>query len=140
MKAKRSSAIARYYLAGLLGLMALGQLLSWQDFTSIVGTYGQGDAITAVLAPLLTGLEIFAAIGLLQPRMQVRRWAAYAALTVTLLWALLAVQAFARGLTLDNCGCFGRFLGQPLRWWILLEDAAFVALAVYVWRRLIRRS
>jgi hypothetical protein len=133
-------ALARYYLAGLLALMALGQLLSWIDFNDIIVTYGLGSGVSSTLAPLLTGLEIFAAVGLLQSRPQLRLWASYAALAATVIWAALAVQAFVRGLALDNCGCFGRFLGQPLRWWILLEDVAFVALAVYVYRKLTRRT
>lgn len=35
---------------------------------------------------------------------------------------VLGAQAFARGLAVDNCGCFGVYLGQPLRWWVPLQD------------------
>lgn len=31
---------------------------------------------------------------------------------------------------LENCGCFGVHLGQPLRWRVLAQDASFVASAV----------
>jgi len=44
----------------------------------------------------------------------------------------LVLQAFARGLALHNCGCFGVHPGQPLPWWGLLEDAEFVARAGWV--------
>lgn len=47
----------------------------------------------------------------------------------------LGIQAFARGLALDNCGCFGVYAAQPLRWWVLVEDVEVVALAVWVVRR-----
>lgn len=56
-----------------------------------------------------------------------------------MIWSALAVQAFARGLAVENCGCFGVHLGQSLRWWVLLEDAEFVALAAWV-RRTERHS
>jgi hypothetical protein len=45
-------------------------------------------------------------------------------------WAILAAQAFARGLVLDNCGCFGTYLAQPLRWYVLVEDAL---MQLYAW-------
>jgi hypothetical protein len=58
---------------------------------------------------------------------------------VAVVWSLLAAQAFARGLAVGNCGCFGVRLGQPLRWWVLVEDAEFVALAVWVRRQVTQR-
>ena len=42
------------------------------------------------------------------------------------------VRILATYLALHNCGCFGVHLGQPLQWWVLLEDAEFVALAAWV--------
>lgn len=60
-----------------------------------------------------------------------RRSGSLLALAVAMIWSALAVQAFARGLAVENCGCFGVHLGQSLRWWVLLEDAEFVALAAW---------
>ncbi|MGH8975586.1 MAG: MauE/DoxX family redox-associated membrane protein, partial [Acidimicrobiia bacterium] len=85
----------------------------------------------AVLDPaarLLVGLEAVAAVALL------RRWRGGEVLAVAaaVVWATAGVTAFARGLSLQNCGCFGSHLQQPLRWWILVEDAEFVALAGWV--------
>ena len=57
---------------------------------------------------------------------------AAAALAVTIAWSALALSAFARGEAVENCGCFGVYLAQPLRWWVLLEDLEFVALGVWV--------
>jgi hypothetical protein len=55
-------------------------------------------------------------------------------------WSALGLEAFARGLVLHNCGCFGVHLGQPLRWWVLAEDAEFVALAAWVRASLSRQA
>ena len=52
-----------------------------------------------------------------------------------LLWSALGVPAFARGLALENCGCFGALWRQELRWWVPLEDAYLLGLSVWlVWR------
>lgn len=42
---------------------------------------------------------------------------------VSVVWTGLAVQAYARGLTVANCGCFGIYLRQRLSWFVLLQDA-----------------
>jgi hypothetical protein len=55
---------------------------------------------------------------------------------VALTWSALGAQAFARGLALESCGCFGVHLGQPLRWWVLLEDVELIVWSVLVWRRI----
>ncbi|MBA2536909.1 MAG: hypothetical protein H0V20_05675 [Actinobacteria bacterium] len=86
------------------------------------------------LAGGLVGAEIVAAVGLLAsasvPR-PIARAAGLSGLLVAVMWTALAAQAFARGLELDNCGCFGAYLAQPLRWWVLIEDAYMLVLAWY---------
>lgn len=42
---------------------------------------------------------------------------------VSVVWSLLAVQAYARGLAVANCGCFGVYLAQRLSWFVLLQGA-----------------
>lgn len=42
---------------------------------------------------------------------------------------VLLSSALARGLNLDNCGCFGVFLARPLRWYSPLEDLALIAVS-----------
>lgn len=67
-----------------------------------------------------------------------RPTAAWVGPGVASLWSVLAVQAFVRGLVVPNCGCFGVYLSQSLAWWVLLEDATFVALGVLVVHRVSR--
>lgn len=125
--------MARRILAIILLAMALGQLTNPIAFIDIIETYEVGGRTFAwVLGFGLFIGEVTGGIGLLLPTPPKRRLASRIALVVTLVWSALALQAFARGLALDNCGCFGVHLAQELRWWILLEDAEFVALAVWV--------
>lgn len=124
----------RYYLGGLLALMALGQAVSWDAYSAALDTYGIGPLGTTTAVTLFAG-EVMVAAGLvlgLRPRAT-----AIGAVIVTALWSALAVQAFARGLFVPNCGCFGRFLSQELRWWVLLEDVAFVGYALLHLRRVL---
>lgn len=114
--------------------MAIGQLSDLGGFVGILETYRLGGGITAaVLAPALVAGELLAGIGLLRSRTGHRP--ATMAVAVGATWTVLAALAFARGLDLPNCGCFGVHAGQPLRWWVLVEDAQFIALALWVRHR-----
>lgn len=127
-------AVARTLLGILLFAMAVGQLSDLGGFVDIVATYQiGGDAMAWVFAVGLIVAELASGLGLLVPTQPARRrQAATAALVVAAAWMTLAVQAFARGLVVPNCGCFGVHLGQELRWWVLLEDAEFLVLALWV--------
>ncbi|MEJ7798455.1 MAG: MauE/DoxX family redox-associated membrane protein [Solirubrobacteraceae bacterium] len=128
--------IARIYLGVLLALMAVGQLASLRSFVDAIEDYRVAGPFAAILAAALIALELAAAVGLLLAiAARARRAAAWLALAVAVAWSLLALQGLARGLELDNCGCFGRFLSQPLTLWVIPQDAIFVALAIVVVRR-----
>lgn len=107
--------------------MAAGQLASLSEFVEILRTYDVGSP--GATAGTLIAVELLAATGMLAAR--TRRAGSLAAVGVATLWSLLALQAFARGLEIDNCGCFGAYLSQPLRWWVLVQDALFVAAALW---------
>lgn len=127
--------IARWVFGALLLLMALGQFLSPSEFIDAIGSYRlAGDAGSRVLAWFLLLLQALAGAGLLWGSPRLRPVAGWAGLAVALAWSALAVQAFARGLSIPNCGCFGRFLAQELSWWVLVQDAYFVVLALLALR------
>ena len=132
----RRQSPARILLAVLLMAMAAGQLSDVGAFTRILGTYRvlPGDVPTFA-AWTFIATEALAGVALLRRA----RYGANLAAVVALVWTVLATQAFVRGLPIDNCGCFGVHLGQELRWWVLVEDAEFLALAAWV-RRGARRG
>jgi Methylamine utilisation protein MauE len=118
----------------LLAAMAVGQLASLDAFEDALSSYELPGGLQTAVVIGLPALEVLAALGLLGARVLPRR-AAYAAgllgLVVAVAWTLLAVQAFARGLAVENCGCFGAYLAQELRWWVLLEDGYLLLLALW---------
>ena len=124
--------VARPILAVLLLAMAAGQLLDPAGFFDILETYDVGpEALVPVVGLVLIAGEVVGGVALLT-KVDI---GPPVALAVALRWTALGVQAFARGLALPNCGCFGVYLSQPLRWWVLVQDAEFVALAWWVRRR-----
>lgn len=122
---------ARILLAVLLVAMAVGQLSDVGAFARILGTYRvlPGD-LTTLAAWVLIATEALAGVALLRGA----GGGATLATAVAVIWTVLGTQAFVRGLPIANCGCFGVHLGQELRWWVLLEDAEFIALAAWVRR------
>jgi Methylamine utilisation protein MauE len=127
--------LARIYLGVLLAAMAFGQVVSAGAFFDAIESYevgGRGAAVAVAVA--IIALEAGGAAGLLAGRfVRVRvTTGAWLALGAAVVWSALALQGLARGLDVDNCGCFGAYLSQPLTWWVVPQDAIFVALAAYV--------
>lgn len=118
--------------APLLLAMAAGQLASLDRFEEALRGYRVFGDLAPAVAVAVPAVEAFVAVALLFRRRlpsRVVTGAGVAGLVVAAFWSLLAAQAFARGLALENCGCFGAYLAQELRWWVLLEDAEFLVLA-----------
>jgi hypothetical protein len=107
--------------------MAIGQALSWNAYVTAVTSHGLGRAARPT-AVAIFALEVIVAVGLLADIYSTPT--AALAVIVSTGWAVIALQAFIRRRNVPNCACFGRFMRQELRWWVLLEDAAFVGLAV----------
>lgn len=125
-------------LARLLALLhlaaAAGKLLDVTGFIAVLQDYRLfPSGLLPVLAGALIALEVSIAMGL-----AVRRWRKVAAMAAAgLAAAFLAVLSLtlARGIALDNCGCFGTFLPRPLTGWTLVQDAALLLLCVALARR-----
>ncbi|WP_156727072.1 MauE/DoxX family redox-associated membrane protein [Streptomyces apocyni] len=123
--------ILRLVLGALFAAMAAGQLASFGAMPDIISAYGltSGSASTTLVILLIAAEAVVAAWFLARPRSRALA-PVWIYTGVFLLWTLLTLQAFVRGLDLDNCGCFGNYLRQPLRWWVLIEDAL---LLLYAW-------
>ena len=123
----------------LLAGMAAGQLASLDVFENALASYELLGGLLPAAVIGVPALEVLAALGLLGSRLLPRRavrTAGVLGVVVAIVWSLLAVQAFARGLAVENCGCFGAYLAQELRWWVLLEDAYQLLLAFLAARSL----
>ena len=123
----------------LLAGMAAGQLASLDVFENALASYELLGGLLPAAVIGVPALEVLAALGLLGSRLlpgRAARTAGVLGVVVAIVWSLLAVQAFARGLAVENCGCFGAYLAQELRWWVLLEDAYQLLLAFLAARSL----
>lgn len=127
--------VLRVVLGAIYTAMALGQLASFDRMPGILAEYGLVDGAAAgVLAGGLVAGELLCGVWFLaRPRSKALApvWA-YAA--VSLAWTALAVQGFARGLVVDNCGCFGAYLTQTLNWTILVQDGLTLLYAALLLR------
>ncbi|MFE9366051.1 MauE/DoxX family redox-associated membrane protein [Streptomyces sp. NPDC006978] len=131
--------ILRLVLGLLLAAMALGQAASFDAMPAILTAYGltSGAVSTALAVALISAEAVTALWFLARPRSHAAT-PVWLYTGVAVVWAVLATQAFARGLVLDNCGCFGTSLTQPLRWYVLVEDALMLLYAGLLWRGLRR--
>ena len=128
--------MAAWILGPLLLVMAATQASDPAGFVDALVAYEVGGrAVAWPLAVLLVAGELVGGLGLLSRSIEGRRLGGAVALAVAVLWSALGVVAFARGLVLENCGCFGVHLAQPLRWWVLLQDAELLLLAFAARRR-----
>jgi len=129
--------MARKYLGVIMAAMGLLQLATWTDFIdALVGNDIGGRGVVSVLGAVIIAGELTAAVGLFTRR----SFGPLVSTVVMVIWTALAVQAFTRGLSLDNCGCFGRFFAQKLRWWVLLEDVYLLGLSAWLVRKFARND
>lgn len=113
--------------------MAVGQALSFRSFAVALRSYGVTTAAT--LRPTAIGIvaaEAVAAGALLLGVDGVRCPGAILALGIAVAWTALAAVALYRRREVENCGCFGKYVSQPLRPSVLVQDALFVGLAIWV--------
>ncbi len=115
----------RIFIGGVLVASALGKSLDLSGFVDVLATYRAFPP--SMLAPLgyavivveyVTGLWVLSGWRLME--------GAIVAGMVNAGYAGWMTISLLRGLDLPNCGCFGVFFPQPLRWYSPLEDLVLV--------------
>jgi hypothetical protein len=106
---------------------AMGKSLDLSGFVDVLITYQAfPSGILWPLALTIAGLEWILGVWILSG------WrlttAAAAALALNSAYAIWMAVSLLRGLDLPNCGCYGVFFPQPLRWYSPLEDLALVGM------------
>lgn len=115
--------------------MATGQTISWTAMPGILGAYQVGGpAAMRLLAGVLIAAELACGLWFLARPRSAALTPVWIYTGVSLIWAGLGVQAYARGLDVANCGCFGVYLGQRLSWFVLAQDALLLVYAVLLIR------
>ncbi len=123
----------RWWFVLLLLATGMGKLLDLPGFVAVVDSYRLLPApLLWPSAVALTVTELGLAAWLLSGRRL--RLAAVLLIALHAMFMLWQLVTLARGIALDNCGCFGVFWARPLTWFTPLEDLVLIALAVWFWR------
>ena len=127
--ARLAAASLRLALASVLLSTGVAKALDLPGFAAIVAEYRVlPGALAPPAAALVAAAELAVGAWLLARK---RVWlAAAASAALHVAYAAWTGAALARGLRLENCGCFGAFWGRPLAISTLLEDLALVALSL----------
>ena len=118
---------SRLLIGEVLLASALGKSLDLKGFVQVLVTYRLfPDWSLWALAFGITGnewaLAVWILIGWQLPT------GALLAMAMNGLYALGLIITLVRGLDLPNCGCYGVFFPQPLRWYSPVEDLALVGI------------
>lgn len=127
--------IAAWVYAGILVVMAVGQLYSFEKFIPLIEGYSlPGGAGTATLvACLLVTFAVFALPFLLRmPLSPLMRWVSLvSSIAVALLWALLGIIAILSSNSMANSGLLGVKVEVPFGAIQLLWSVALLLLAAW---------
>lgn len=125
--------VLRAVLGGILLASALGKSLDLPGFVEVLVTYRAfPDWSLWPIALFITAIEWGLGLWVLSGRHLSQ--AALATVLLNSIYAVWMAVSLARGLDLPNCGCYGVYFPQPLRWYSPLEDLVLVALGLILWR------
>lgn len=126
--ARAARGVLRLAIGLVLLATAAGKLLDVPGFARVLETYRAFPRWSVMpLAWLVPAAEGGLAVWLFSGRRL--REAALCSLGLHALYAAWSAATIARGLKLDNCGCFGVFLARPLGWSTVVEDLVMMSLS-----------
>ena len=128
--------LIRLSLGGVIVAAGIGKFLDVKGFVGVIDTYkfNLPRPVAWIIAVLVSAFELSLGIWILSGYQLY--WAAIASIFMHAGYAVLLTITLARGIKLNNCGCFGVFLARPLRWFTPLEDVALIIVS-YVLLKLI---
>lgn len=127
------------FISLILLASALGKSLDLPGFVEVLKTYQAFPApLLWPLALAVTGCELALGAWVLSgQRLAVGALVAACLNTGYAVWMAISLL---RGLELTNCGCFGVYFPQPLRWYSPLEDLVLVGMCYALSRYATARS
>ena len=131
--ARTAQQAIRFFLGAIFSASALGKSLDLSAFVDILVTYQIfPDWALWPMALSICGAEWLLAVWMFSG------WhisaGALSAIALNGLYATGLTVTLLRGIDLPNCGCYGVFYPQPLRWYSPLEDLVLVGMC-YALRR-----
>ncbi|HEX6462554.1 MAG TPA: S26 family signal peptidase [Candidatus Saccharimonadales bacterium] len=118
---------------GLLVILVLAQLGTFEEFAIAVGSYGlftgRGAAIFAII---IAALEILALPALFRLTLSsaIRYISTGAILAAPILWFLLLAFVFVTGLPVENAGLFGGLIVLPVALYTVLLSSSILFMAI----------
>ena len=123
--------LARHLLGLILLATGLGKALDIPGFVQVLANYQLLPAWGNIgMAYALPFIELTTGLGLLTSYFL--RPSAYSAVALHILLLTAAAVTMWRGISLDNCGCFGVFFARPLGVQTLIEDGVLLLLSLYI--------
>lgn len=126
---------ARRLLGLLLLAMAAGKLTDLHGYFAALQAFA---LLPAAALPWVGATWAVLELGgglLLLPDGRGARAGGLVALVVSIAYAVMTTQAYARHLEVRNCTCFGVHLAQRLSWFVLVQDGYVIVWAAWVtWR------
>ncbi len=122
-----ASLLLRVLLGLLFTATGLAKLLDNRGFARAIASYRLGlpDPVLLPLGLCISLAELWIGANILCGHRL--RFSLWATLFIQIGYGALAAITLARGIALDNCGCFGVFLARPLRFTTVLEDMLLAA-------------
>ena len=117
-------------LGGLILATGVGKALDVPGFIGVLHTYrlGLGEMLLWAIGLAVTVFELTLGLWILSGRKLAGAMAFAMALNFG--YFVLMTSSLWRGLHLQNCGCYGVYFAQPLRWYSPLEDVALILLSL----------
>lgn len=132
VREEQAKQVATVY-AGVLAIMALGQLVSLEKFVYVVADYSVGEGYAYAIGIFVSVGAVLALPFLL--RMHAPRIALHAgrvlSICVPLVWLGLSVYANTMPGTQVNAGLLGAYIPLVPGWWTVFVSAGLVVLGVW---------
>jgi uncharacterized membrane protein YphA (DoxX/SURF4 family) len=127
------SLFLRIFIGGIIFASSVGKVLDLPGFAEVLRAYRVfPGAMLGVIAAEVAALEFVLSIWMLMGwHLQT---SALVAAGLNAGYAIWMTISLVRGLELSNCGCFGVFFPQPLRWYSPIEDLILVTLCYVLYR------
>lgn len=131
----KNSRIIGTVLAGLLVIMAVAQLFTFEDFPGVIADMWLPgwENFAAVLAAVIVTAEVFAVPFLLGMRLSIAMRIVSMVLgwVVVAVWAAISLWQNMTANTIGNAGILGNTASLPVGWWSVFVFAAMGVLVVW---------
>ncbi len=127
--------LTRWFFILLLAISGTAKLLDLVGFFAVVETFKVLPIAMIPMAALgLAMLELTLAVWLVLSKIPAsRKMVAACVIVLHIGYLVWLTVAYARGLQISNCGCFGVYWPRPLTMGSLVEDAVLILLALYLY-------